>query len=56
MVEYRRRADGAAPEAFLDLHPRLSRTGVLISMHPRVERLSRRVYNLPLGLLLRGVG
>ncbi|MBI4517887.1 MAG: ATP-binding protein [Deltaproteobacteria bacterium] len=41
-------------EAFLDLYPKTARHGILISMHPRVERLTQRIYNLPLGLILNG--
>jgi hypothetical protein len=41
-------------EAFLDLYPKTARHGILISMHPRVERLTQRIYNMPLGLILNG--
>ena len=48
--------DVRALETFLDVYPKQARRGVLISMHPRVELISRRVYNFPVGLLLRGAG
>lgn len=41
--------------AFLDLYEKTARHGVLVSMHPRVERLSRRIYNVPVGLILEGL-
>jgi hypothetical protein len=47
--------DCRALETFLDDYPTLSDTGLLISMHPRVERISRRIYNVPLGLILHGL-
>ena len=47
--------DLAALHAFLDLYGRTAPHGVLISMHPRVERLSPRIYNVPLGLILNGL-
>lgn len=46
--------DLAALDAFLDMYPTLAPRGILISMCPRIERLTPRIYNLPLGLLLRG--
>ncbi len=46
--------DVRALETFLDLYPKQAQRALLISMHPRVERISRRVYNFPVGLLLRG--
>jgi len=46
--------DLTALHAFLDLYKKTARHGILISMHPRVERLSPRIYNLPLGLVLNG--
>lgn len=47
--------DFAALNAFLDLYSAIAPVGILISMYPRVERLTPRIYNLPLGLILRGV-
>jgi hypothetical protein len=43
-----------ALHAFLDDYPKQSSLGVLISLSPRVERLSARVFNVPLGLILNG--
>ncbi len=42
-------------ESFLDLYPRIAPMGIVVSMNPRVERLSRRVYNVPLGMLIHGL-
>jgi len=41
-------------EMFLDAYPKQARFGCVISMNPRVEMLSRRVFNVPVGLLLGG--
>lgn len=43
-------------EMFLEQYSKRARHGILISMHPRVERVSRNIYNFPIGLLLRGLG
>jgi hypothetical protein len=43
--------DLAALNAFLDLYGKAAPHGILISMHPRAERLGARIYNLPLGLI-----
>ena len=40
--------------AFLEDPATAAPLGILISLHPRVEKLTRRIYNLPLGLLLNG--
>lgn len=47
-------ADFRSLHAFLDDHPRATHCGILISLYPRVERVSRRVFNVPLGLILNG--
>jgi len=39
---------------FMGLYPKDSTDGLLISMFPRVERIARRIWNLPLGLILKG--
>jgi hypothetical protein len=46
--------DLTALNAFLDLYGRTAHHGIFISMQPRVERLSPRIYNLPVGLILSG--
>jgi predicted AAA+ superfamily ATPase len=48
-----RQRDGAPLATFLE-DPTAAPVGILISLHPRVEKLTRRIYNLPLGLLLNG--
>jgi predicted AAA+ superfamily ATPase len=44
-----------ALDAFLDDNAKTATCGILLSMNPRVERLSRRVFNVPLGLILNGL-
>ena len=48
-----RRRDLTPIESFMTL-PDAAPHGILVSMHPRVEALTPRVFNLPLGLLLSG--
>lgn len=47
--------DLAALNAFLDLYAATAPLGIIISMHPRVERMTPRIYNVPLGLILHGL-
>ena len=41
--------------AFLEAHGEEAGCGIVLSMDPRVERLTDRIWKLPLGLLLNGV-
>jgi hypothetical protein len=41
---------------FLSREFEAAATGIVVSLAPRVERLSDRIFNLPLGLLLSGPG
>ncbi len=52
-IEDHARGVGAL-KSFLGLYPQQAQRSLLIPMHPRVERISRRVYNFPIGLLRRG--
>jgi predicted AAA+ superfamily ATPase len=40
---------------FLAAYARYARAGLLLSLHPRVERLAANIWNFPIGLLLNGV-
>lgn len=40
--------------AFMELYGAKAPKGILVSMHPRVERVAANIWNLPLGLLLNG--
>jgi predicted AAA+ superfamily ATPase len=47
-------ADFYSLHSFLDDHPKASHYGILLTLYPRVERVSQRVFNVPLGLILNG--
>jgi len=49
------RSDWRGLEAFLDEHPE-SQTGILLSLAPEVQWLSRRVVNVPIGAVVSGLG
>lgn len=49
-----RREDYHGVQSFMDLYHTKAPRGVLISMHPRVERLAENIWSFPLGLLLHG--
>ena len=49
-----RRSDFTALHSFIDGEKDAADCGAVISLAPRVERLTEKVYNLPLGLLLGG--
>lgn len=46
--------DLTALNGFLDLYEKSASHGVLVSMQPRVERLTSRIYNVPVGMILNG--
>jgi len=46
--------DFQALNAFLEDHRKLVPFGILLSLYPRVEKVSRRIFNVPLGLILNG--
>ena len=39
---------------FMELYAEDSADGLLISMHSCVERIAARIWNLPMGLILKG--
>jgi len=51
-----RARDTAGIEAFMDIYGEQAPTGILISLHPKVCRVSERIWNLPLGFILNGCG
>jgi predicted AAA+ superfamily ATPase len=46
--------DWRGVKSFMDLYGEKAPKGVLVSMHPGVERLTEDIWNLPLGVLLHG--
>ena len=47
-------ADFSSLHSFLDDHPKASHYGILLTPYPRLERVSQRVFNIPLRLILNG--
>jgi predicted AAA+ superfamily ATPase len=41
-------------QAFMRAYGEQAPSGILVSLHPKVDRVSERIWNLPLGLILNG--
>jgi uncharacterized protein len=47
-------SDLAPLRRFMELYPKVTPYGLVISLNPKVEQLSPNIFNLPLGLILTG--
>lgn len=48
------RSSLSALRNFMKTYPHQSSTGILISLHPRIEELAPGIFNVPLGLIING--